>query len=512
MAKIYNNDSDAIVNSKLNVAINEINKVDDLAAKVPGATGGNLAVWGAGGELADSGQIPGGGESQNVPVWSISETYDADEVVQYNGEFYASEISNNIGNEPGVSSEWRAVSDAEGVTVPQWEPGLFTVLNSRVRNLNILGETLDYVLQETNLPFESIDFDSELSSGIWKATGYAPVEVLTDGYNNPLEGVVSGIGDEGVKSIYEITDGSTFRGACADYVGNVYFAPYNAPGIGRYNIYTKVFDYLPNLEQEINAFSGIIFNGEDSLYLAAYSAAYSVKYDISTQTVTFLGISSTTQSKFDGIAYNTNGIAYFACSVLGLLLIDTATDEADYFSVTRPPNAWSGGTIAPNGDAYFAPRDATQVLRLSGTVSTYLEGDVLTGTDMFSGAVCGPDGNIYFVPNTFDSVMILNPTTKITSYISLGGLTPGHMAPVLAPNGKIYAFPTTATYILEIDPINQTVASIGKFAAGEKWAGSVLTIEGKILSVPSGDGRIMELDGTSGGLNWWGLSKYLNNF
>ena len=115
---------------------------------------------------------------------------------------------------------------------------------------------------------------------------------------------------------------------------------------------------------------------------------------------------------------------------------------------------WWGGALAPNGNIYFAPYAATNVLVLNPTTgSTSNLTGIGSGGTYSSGCILGPNGNIYFAPYGATAVGVLNPTTGATSSVSNAGTTftsGGWFGGVLAPNGNIYFGPYNAANVLKL--------------------------------------------------------------
>jgi len=106
------------------------------------------------------------GMSVNIP-WLIDETYDINEIREWNNKFWKSLQNNNIGHQPYEDLTWWtevSASLANGGSMSNWAAGLFTVTPVCVVENNTI-----YVLDESvaPLPFESINFETERLAGYW---------------------------------------------------------------------------------------------------------------------------------------------------------------------------------------------------------------------------------------------------------------------------------------------------------------------------------------------------------
>lgn len=95
--------------------------------------------------------------------WSSSVTYNTGDVVIFSGAFWESLQDNNLNNPPVDGSFWTEVEVSTANGFGRYAPGLYTVDPTVVVN----GDSF-YVLSEaTTLPFNSVDFATELANGDW---------------------------------------------------------------------------------------------------------------------------------------------------------------------------------------------------------------------------------------------------------------------------------------------------------------------------------------------------------
>ncbi len=222
--------------------------------------------------------------------------------------------------------------------------------------------------------------------------------------------------------------------------------------------------------------------------------------------------------------------------------VGSATSFGNFGNIT---SKWIGGGIAPNGNIYSTPFNATSVLKIDpivgsastipiigiGTQANY-RGSVIgkngklygipsgLATDnnrvlefdpenssykffseiinnQFFGGVLSPNGKIYGVPFQLvstPSILEIDPVVGIATTFSSSVPAGRYAEGVLAPNGKIYCIPYTATTVLEIDPDTKTTSTFGTFSTGIKWVGGVLANNGKIYGFPFNTTSVLEID------------------
>jgi len=171
---------------------------------------------------------------------------------------------------------------------------------------------------------------------------------------------------------------------------------------------------------------------------------------------------------------------------------------------TYTANGWMGGVLAPNGNIYFAPYQATNILVLNPTTSVTLNltGGATYTSSGWSGGVLAPNGNIYFVPNFATNILVLNPTTGVTSNLTGGATytTQGWNGGVVAPNGNIYFAPRVAANFLVLNPTTGVTSNLtgGATYTTNGWQGAVLGPDGNIYCVPGNATNILVLNPITG--------------
>ena len=171
---------------------------------------------------------------------------------------------------------------------------------------------------------------------------------------------------------------------------------------------------------------------------------------------------------------------------------------------TYTTNGWFGGTVGPDGNIYFSPFAATNILRLNVAtgVTTNITGGATYTANGWRGGVLGPDGNIYFTPFAATNILRLNIITGLTSNIS-GGATytaNGWSGGALGPDGNIYFMPFAATNILRLNVATGVTTNItgGATYTASGWGGAILGPDGNIYGTPYNAANILRLNVATG--------------
>jgi len=166
-------------------------------------------------------------------------------------------------------------------------------------------------------------------------------------------------------------------------------------------------------------------------------------------------------------------------------------------------NGWIGGVLAPNGNIYFTPFFANNILVLNPTtgVTSNLTGGATYISAGWAKGLLAPNGNIYFAPNAASNILVLNPTTGVTSNLTGGAnYAGGYAGGVLAPNGNIYFPPVGAANILVLNPTTGVTSNItgGATFTSNGWNGGILAPNGNIYFCPYVAQNILVLNPTTG--------------
>jgi len=117
------------------------------------------------------------------------------------------------------------------------------------------------------------------------------------------------------------------------------------------------------------------------------------------------------------------------------------------------------------------------------------------GSAKWASSCLAPNGNIYFIPYIATQILELNPVTKVTTLFGdfTAVASSRWVGGILAPNGKIYCIPYNATQVLEIDPNTKTTVLFGNLVGSTKWQGGALGVDGKIYGIPSSSSTVLEI-------------------
>ena len=96
------------------------------------------------------------------------------------------------------------------------------------------------------------------------------------------------------------------------------------------------------------------------------------------------------------------------------------------------------GVLAPNGNIYFVPINASKVLELNpDTLTTRLIGNNLIGNDKWISGVLAPNGNIYFAPRNINQIGKLSGVNS-PNVLSTNMLIPANLADLPTSNYNMY--------------------------------------------------------------------------
>jgi len=190
-------------------------------------------------------------------------------------------------------------------------------------------------------------------------------------------------------------------------------------------------------------------------------------------------------------AANSSGITYATSTFTG--------------GATFTGNGWTGGVFAPDGNIYFSPAYAPNILRLTvatGQTTNITGGAAYTAVGWYDGNVLGPDGNIYSSPYVSANSLRLNVATGVTSNITGGGTftSSGWRGGVLGPDGNIYFAPWNATNILKLTVATGLMTNItgGATYTANGWISGVLGPDGNIYFAPHSAPNILKLNVATG--------------
>jgi len=244
-------------------------------------------------------------------------------------------------------------------------------------------------------------------------------------------------------------------------------------------------------------------------YLQRLAAANSSGVTVTTSNIA--GAATYTDYGWNGGVLAPNGNIYFApLNALNILVYNPTTGTTSNLTggATYVANGWTGGVLASNGNIYFTPKGANSSANIlvlnptTGVTSNFTGGATYVGNG-WGGGVLAPNGNIYCAPLYASNVLVINPTTGVTSNLT-GGATytaSGYYGGVLAPNGNIYFAPWNATSIFVVNPTTGVTSNLtggATYTGNGKWFGGVLAPNGNIYFCPTSATNILVLNPTTG--------------
>ena len=234
-------------------------------------------------------------------------------------------------------------------------------------------------------------------------------------------------------------------------------------------------------------------------YLKSLAAANSSGVTVTTSTITG-GATYITNGWAGGVLGPDGNIYFTPSNAANILKLNVTTGVTTNITggATYTTGGWSGGVLAPNGNIYFCPYNATNILVLNPTtgVTSNLTGGATYTSGGWAGGVVGPDGNIYCCPIGATNILKLNVSTGVTTNIT-GGATytaTGWVCGQVGPDGNIYFTPVFATNILKLDPSTGVTTNItgGATILSNGYRAGTLGLDGNIYSAPYSSANILK--------------------
>lgn len=110
-------------------------------------------------------------------LWSVSATYQTDDITSYNDRFWRSLQDNNIANIPTEGAFWTEVSKAENLTL--WSPGVITAA-AEYYTFYVIDGVHQLFRLEGARPFFSSDFLAEYAAGDWELVSERGYMIITE--------------------------------------------------------------------------------------------------------------------------------------------------------------------------------------------------------------------------------------------------------------------------------------------------------------------------------------------
>ena len=238
-----------------------------------------------------------------------------------------------------------------------------------------------------------------------------------------------------LSSITQTNSGYSYKGGVLHTNGNIYFIPYASSDVMVVNPSTNALStiHLSTSGYDVNTSSqGAVLGPNDKIYC------------IPTGTTNIVIINPNTKE----ITFGTGG------------------------DLLNPPisgQQWVGGVLAPNGNIYCIPFRASNALIINtsndsvsytsggGSLSPLLWNSSTGAAQIYACGALAPNGNIYCIPVEASNILIINTFTNTVSYGTGGNslsppLSSGQRngGCTLAPNGNIYAFGKKGNKVLII--------------------------------------------------------------
>lgn len=141
---------------------------------------------------------------------------------------------------------------------------------------------------------------------------------------------------------------------------------------------------------------------------------------------------------------------------------------------------WFGGTIGLNGNIYYAPYDATNILELNTSTKTpksiQINYSKKTIQSKWKGGVCAFNNKIYFAPSNADKILVLNLENNSTytldyvpsgrdasgnAVLDISNATNQYWGACLDPNENVIFIPNNALQFMKLNPTNDNITYYG---------------------------------------------------
>lgn len=212
-----------------------------------------------------------------------------------------------------------------------------------------------------------------------------------------------------------------------------------------------------------------------------------------------------TVTKYAGAALAYDGNIYFApYNATQVLSVNPVTNVTSTVGAALAvlTNKYIGIVLHPNGKLYCPPFNASQAIEIDPIAKTAGVFGSVYGTAILSkylGAALHPNGKIYCAPHKADQILIIDPMTGATILIgtAYGTTTNKWTATILANNNKLYAIPAIQNKVLKIDADTNATTLIGSdygAAIDGKWQAGCLAPNGKIYCPPFNANQVLCID------------------
>lgn len=147
-------------------------------------------------------------------TWDELAEYDVDDIVSFEDQIWISLDAGNIGNPPGVLSDFWTIGVKGKTGLIPWVAGIYTETHSTVLK-KISGNWGLYYLENATRPYNSSNFTTELAAGDWLPVGFfsVPDDVVRDrGFWDAASGLYPEDGTSMKNYEYESTTAGTVDG------------------------------------------------------------------------------------------------------------------------------------------------------------------------------------------------------------------------------------------------------------------------------------------------------------
>lgn len=236
---------------------------------------------------------------------------------------------------------------------------------------------------------------------------------------------------------------------------------------------------------------GVLY--KDKVYIMPRTSSFIIEIDWDTRDFRLIPHGITSPDFIQGILAPNGWIYIWG----GAMIYKFNPSSKEVIEIIRgfASNSWTTAVMYKQF-LFGAPFNATTGIRLN-TDNDNIDffGSISGSANYFSGAL-GFNGKIYFAPEDATNVLKLDPEDLSMNIIggSLGSVVSKYRGLYHGPDGRLYGIPSSAQSVLKIDPVNDSVSTFGSLAATVgKWYGGCLSLNGDIYGVPQQAQKILRL-------------------
>lgn len=322
-------------------------------------------------------------------------------------------------------------------------------------------------------------------------------------------------------------DNYKFAGA-SFHDDNIYFCPYNARGIVKYNVKTHEEQTFAVRDQEIRGYWHGSIKYKNKIIHVPWSGKTVGVFNLSTDSLSEFGSYEGT-GKWGCAALSSKKriycIPHTAMQMLVIDNLEAETPTSRLIGSYPGSNKWTSAVIDSKGDIYCIPFISKNILKIipGDTIDEDVYETIPLPAELqnidykWRSGTIAPNGNLYLIPYGANMILVYNPTLKTFNTIPVTAAESykyKFVGCTLGTNGMIYGMPYDFTQIIEINPNTNELRYIStSYNANSSISfGSIMDDDGNIYTVPNGISDVIKISPPNSGVHSWAASPYINKF